>query len=266
MRKLSGRRMVGRSQGFTVPELLSVMAVTILFSGLIIYFTFEFWRSSATLSNDLETYSNRLTAGDRLREALNPSSGLIIQNSISDSNTGDPDPLLPSNEYWVPLHAIPGDTAMGAAGTIKPILYFKAPSVSTSKTVIVNGEIPYEDEYVLYMDGTTKQLRMRVLANPSASPNRNTTTCPPAAVSGTCPIDRLIAENISSVSLRYFSRSGNLMDYTSIIDPLTGEYIGPDLPAVEVVELVLYVSKKSTLQGGADSTSQTIIRVALRNA
>lgn len=254
-----------RQAGFTVPELISVMAVSALFSGLIIYFAFQYWRSTATLSNDLETFSSRLTAGDRLRESINASSGLIVQNSIADDNTGDPDPAIPSGDFWVPLHAVPVTVAMGASGTYTPVLYFRSPSINTSGDIILNGVQPYEDEFVLYLDGTSKQLRMRVLANASAPSNRSTTTCPAGLETTSCPIDRLIADNISSIALRYFSRSGNLIDYTSIIDPIGGGYIGPDMPTVEVAELTLYIFKKSTLQGGADTTSQTIVRVALRN-
>jgi|GEM_PF-792154 len=252
--------------GFTLLELVAVMTVSLLFSGLIMYFTFSYWRLSATLTNDLETYVGRLTAGDRLREAINASSGLIIQNSIADTHTGAPDPSIPSGNYWLPVHAVPGTVTMGASGTITPVFYFKGPSVDTSKNIVLNGTQPYEDEFVIYLDGTTKQMRMRVLANASAPSNRNKTTCPSASASVACPLDRLLADNVSSIGLRYFSRSGNPMDYTSVVDPLTGQYAGPDMPAVEVVELVLYSYKKSTLQGGADSTSQTIIRIALRNA
>jgi hypothetical protein len=254
-----------QSSGFTLLELLSIIVVSTMFSGLVIYFTFNYWRMTATLSNDLETYVGRLTAGDRLREAFNASSGLIIQNSLADSHTGDPDLTIPSGNYWRPLHAVPGSVPIGVAGTTTPVLYFKSPSIDSSKDYIMNGSLPYEDEFVLYMDGTTKQLRLRSLANPSAAGNRIVTTCPAGSDSTSCPLDRLIVDNISSVGLRYFSRSGNLMDYTSIIDPSTGNYIGPDMPAVEVVELVLYVFKKATVHGGADTISQTIIRVALRN-
>ena len=252
--------------GFTIPELLSVMIISLLFSGLVMYFTFEYWRLTATLSSDLDTYVSRLTAGDRLRDAINSSSGLISQNSIPDTHTGAADPANGTGNYWVPLHAIPETITIGAAGTYTPVLYFQSPSVDHSSNVILNGVQPYNDEYVLYMDGTTKQLRMRVLANASATGDRNKTTCPTASVTITCPIDRLISDNVSSVALRYFSRSGNPMDYTSIVDPLTGNYAGPDLPAVEVLELTLTLNKKSIVHGGADTTNQTIIRVALRNA
>src|SRR6266545_5374262 len=191
------------SSGFTLPELISVMLITLLFSGLIMFFTFQYWQVSATLSNDLETFVGRLNAGDRLREALNVSSGLIIQNGIADPNAGDPDPSIASGDYWKPLHAVPGTIATGGSGTITSVLYFKSPSVDNSKNVILNGTQPYEDEFVLYLDGTTKQLRMRILANGSASGNHNVTTCPESLVTSTCPIDRLIGENVTSVSLQY---------------------------------------------------------------
>lgn len=254
-----------RQRGFTLLELVSVMAVSALFSSLVIYFTFQYWRSTATLNNDLETFTGRLNAGDRLREALNASSGLINQNSLADSHTGDPDPAQSSGLYWSPIHAVPGNITVGVAGTIKPVLYFRSPSVNTSKDFVMNGTQPYEDEFVLYLDGDSQRLLMRVLANGNAANNRLKTTCPPSLATSTCPTDRVIGENLSSVDLRYFSKSGNLIDHTSIVDPGTGEYIGPDYPAVEVLEMTLNVFKKSTLQGGADSTSQTIIRVALRN-
>lgn len=252
--------------GFTIPELLSVMSVTLLFSGLIIYFAFQYWRSSATLSNSSASFVSRLNAGDRLREAINASSGLIIQNGIADSHAGDPDPAIPSGNFWKPLHAVPSTISMGSTGTTTALLYFRSPSVNTSKTIVMNGAQPYEDEFVLYLDGTTKQLRMRVLANASAAANRNVTTCPAALVTSTCPIDKLMAEDVSSISTRYFSRSANLIDYTSITDPVTGAYIGPDFPAVEVVELTLNIFKKSQLHGGADTINRTVIRIAPRNA
>ncbi|HSX30098.1 MAG TPA: type II secretion system protein [Candidatus Saccharimonadales bacterium] len=255
-----------KQAGFTLPELISVMVVSLLFSGLIMMFAFEYWRATASLTTNMETFVGRLNAGDRLREAINASSGLITQNSIADGHVGDPDTTIPGNQYWKPLHAIPGTTAMGASGTAKPLLYFRSPSRSTSKTIIMNGTQPYEDEFVLYMDGTTKELRMRILANSAAPSNRLTTTCPSSAVSSSCPIDKLIATNVSSVTTRYFSRSANTIDYTSIVDSITGAYIGPDFPAVEVAEFTLNVFKKSQLHGSEDTINQTVVRIALRNS
>jgi hypothetical protein len=263
MRRLPTLR--SNQAGFTIPELISVMVVTTIFSGLIIYFAFTYWRSSATLESDMETYVSRLNAGDSLRDSFNEATGLITQNSIPDSHTGKPDPAYPSNLYWTPIHAIPGNTAMPASGSVTPLVYYSRPAVDSSKNYIMNGTQPYLNEYILYLDGSTKKLRQRTLANPAATGNAALTTCPDSAASSSCPADRTIAEDIQSIDLRYFSRTGNLIDYSSIIDPLDGSYIGPDFPAVEVVEFNLHTFRKSIVHGGADTSSQTVIRIALRN-
>ena len=56
-----------------------------------------------------------------------------------------------------------------------------------------------------------------------------------------------------------------MIDWTSITDPLTGAYIGPDFPSVEVVELTINLGRKAVIKGAQDTSNQTIVRVALRN-
>lgn len=253
------------SRGFTLPELISVMVVTLIFSGLIMFFLFQSWSGTASLQNNLTTFTGRLNASDRIREYLNETTGLITQNSLPDNNTNAADPSNSSGNFWLPIHAVPGSIPVGSNGTYTPVIYFTQPALNASKDYIMNGEEPYENEYILYLDGTNKTLMLRTIANSLAPDNARRTSCPPNIASISCPADRTIAENISSVDTRYFSRSGNLIDYQSIVDPLTGEYIGPDFPAVEVVELTLHVFKKSTVHGGKDTINQTVIRVALRN-
>jgi hypothetical protein len=258
------RRTLNQS-GFTIPELISVMVVTLMFTSLIMYFALQSWGATETLKSDLQVFTGRLTAGDRLRDSLNSASGLIIQNGLPDTHTLNPDPGNGTGNYWTPLHAVPGSTAVGNSGTTTPLIYYTQPAINSSKDLIMNGVNPYLNEFVLYLNGTTKQLMLRTLANPSASGNSAKTSCPKALASSSCPADLIIAENVSSISMRYFSRSGNTLDYTSIVDPLTGSYIGPDFPAVEVVEFNMQSFKKSVLHGGQDTTNQTIVRVALRN-
>ncbi len=255
-----------KQNGFTIPELLVVMVMTVMFSGLIMYFTIEYWRSLSSLQNDSETYVSRLTASDLLRNSLNESNGLIIQNSLADANTHVPDPANVGNDYWLPIHAVPKSIANGNDGSYAPVIYYRRPSIDASKNVIFNGPQPYEDQYILYLGGTGKKLYLRTIANPDAPANDRKTSCPSSLSNASCPADRLIAENVSSIDMRYFSRSGNPIDYQSITDPLSGDYIGPDYPAVEVVELNIHFFKKATIKGGKDTISQTVIRVALRNS
>lgn len=253
------------SGGFTVVELITVMTLTLLFSGMIMTFALDYWGSVASLQNSNETLITRQNAGDILRSHLERSSGLIIQNSIPDPNTEVADPGQASGAFWLPLHAVPTTTTMPASPAFAPIFYFTAPSTDSSHLWIMNGAQPYYDEFVLYLDGNTKQLRVRTLASPSASGNRLKTTCPEAMVTSACEGDRLVASDVYSVVTKYYSRSGNQVDYQSIIDTTTGAYIGPDFPSVEVIEVTINLKRPATIHGTSDTTNATTVRVALRN-
>jgi Tfp pilus assembly protein FimT len=260
-----------RQDGFTIPELIIMMIVTGILTLLVLSFTLSYWGAAAHLQNDSTTLVSRLNAGDALRDTLNVSSGLISQNSITDDNAGSVDATAGPG-YWTLLHAVPGTVTMPSSGTITPVFYFQAPSTDTSKNFIMNGSQWYSDEFVLYLDGSSKTLKLRTLVNPSATRDRLKTTCPPSQASDSCPADRILAENVSSVDTRYFSRSGNTIDYTSqqeldaFGNPVVPTvYIGPDFPSVEVVELTIHLFQKSTVAGAADTSNETIVRVAVRN-
>lgn len=252
-------------QGFTVVELLAVIITSSIIMGTATAFALNLWTNTAVVQSDENTFVSRLNAGDYLRDVVNSAVGLINQNDIGDPHTGNSDPADPSHNYWVSIHAVPGTINMGAAGTITPVIYLNRPSINTSKNIVMNGSLPYQDDVVLYMNGTTKQLLARVIANPYAPGNRAKTTCPTAYATPACPADTVVADDVSAIDMRYFSRSGNTVDYTSIVDSITGKYIGPDFPAVEVVEFNLKLTKKAQLHSGANTANQTIIRVALRN-
>lgn len=258
--------MTNNQKGFSLPELIVVIVLSGLFSSLILFFFINYFRYGYLLQADLDTLTTRLNAGDILREGVGSSTGLIIQNSIADSNTLVADPDNASGNYWLPIHAIPGNKPVGNSGTETPLIYFRRFSLNNSGNYIMNGSQPYEDEYILYLDGTTRSLMQRTLANPSATGNRATTSCPPNLASVSCPADKTVADDLASIDMRYFSRNGNLIDYTSIWDADTNSYIGPDFTVVEVVELTLNLSKKPSLQTTYATSNSTIIRIALRNA
>jgi Tfp pilus assembly protein PilW len=252
-------------RGFTIVELLAVIITSSIIMGVTTAFALNLWTNTAVVQSDEDTLVSRLNAGDYLRDAVDSASGLIDQNDLADAHTGDADPSDPSGTHWAVIHAVPGTINMGAAGTITPLIYFNRPSIDTSKNIIMNGDVPYQDDVILYMDGSTKQLLARVRANPYASNNRAKTSCPASQASQSCPADTVVADNVAGVGMRYFSRSGNTIDYTSIVDPNTGDYIGPDFSSVEVVEFTLNLYKRAQLHSGANTTNQTVIRVALRN-
>ncbi len=255
---------LNQQSGFTITELLIVMLLTGYFVTLIMFFTFSYWRYTYLLEADQETLSTRLNAGDILREQIGSSSGLVIQNGLPDANPNNPDPVDGTGLYWLPMHAVPGNKA-AAPGATTPVVYFKRFSANSSGNIIMNGTQPYEDEYVLYIDGTKKQLLLRALANSNASGNRLVTSCPPAVATAACPADKAIVNDLASIDMRYFSRTGNAIDWTSIYDPDIGTYIGPDFTAVDVIELKLNITKKPIFQKTNATVNSTTIRVALRN-
>jgi type II secretory pathway pseudopilin PulG len=251
--------------GFTVVELLVVTIVSGILFASVSGFALNYWGKSIGLSNDSQTLVTRLNAGDYLRAGIDSASGLVIQNDLADPHVGNPDPGDSTGTHWVMIHAIPRTINMGASGTFTQVIYFNRASVDTSKNIIMNGTIPYQDNVVLYLNGSTKQLLARTVANGAAPSNRALTSCPPAVATNSCPADTVVADNVASVGMRYFSRSGNSIDYTSIIDPNTGGYIGPDFPSVEIVEFTLNLTQAAQFHNATNTSNQTVIRVALRN-
>jgi hypothetical protein len=241
------------------------MGITLLVTTVVLTYAIDFWGNATSLQNDSATFIDRNNAGDRLRDALNAASSLMSQNSIADNNAHKPDPSDVSGTHWLTIHAVPGNTVLPASGAYTPLFYYQAPATTNSKAIILNGSAPYQNEFVLYMNGSTKQVLLRSLANGLASGNGTQTSCPAVSATTSCPADRVIANNVSSVDLRYFSRSGNTINYTSITDPVTGAYIGPDFTSVEVVEMTIHEFVKATIKNAQDTSNQTIIRVALRN-
>lgn len=248
-----------------------MMIVTSILTVSVISFSMSYWGAAAKLQNSSTTLVSRLNAGDALRDSLNVASGLISQNSIPDSNAGASDPSAGAS-YWIYSHAIPKTITMPSGNSIAPIFYFQSPSVDSSRNFIMNGVQSYKDEFVLYLDGSTKTLKLRSLINPSASGDRLKTSCPPSNATANCPADKIYSENVASVDTKYFSRSGNTIDYTSIVqkdasgNPVVPTvYIGPDFPSVEVIELTIHLSKKSVYGGTGTTSNLVIVRVALRN-
>ena len=252
-----------KEDGFTVVEVLLVTLLTGVFTSTILFFTFNYWRYGYLISADLDTFVTRINAEDYLREAIGTSSGFISQNSIADPNSLNP--VTSGSSFWILQHAVPGNILIGSSGTTTPFLYYRRFSLTTTGAYIYNGIQPYEDEYILYLNGTTKQLMLRSLANASATGNRLKTSCPVSLATAACPADRVVASDVASIDKKFFSKSGNTVDWTSVYDTTTSTYIGPDYPAVEVLEVTLNISKKAVFQNTNTTKSSTIIRIALRN-
>lgn len=252
-------------EGFTISELVIVLVMTSLLMGVIMMFVFYFWKYSYVLDYSQDSLVQRLNVNDFLRDSIGTSAGLINQNGLADAHTNLPDPAIPSNLYWKPLHAVPGNYPISNNGSAVPLIYYRKFSVNGQGAFIMNGVQPYEDEYVLYLDSNTKQMMLRTLANPNAANNKAKTSCPPSVADNNCPADKTLINDIKSVDIRYFSRSGNLIDWTSVWDPDINSYAGPDLANAEVVELTINVERLAFYSTNRNTINSTIIRIALRN-
>ncbi len=249
-------------KGFTVVEVTMVIVASGIIFALVFSFFWEYWQYAEKAQSDSDIFTSRLDASDYIRDSVGSSSGLITQNSIIDSNANVVDGTAGAG-YWQMIHSVP--QTITTTSTDQPITYFKRFSQNSSKAFIMNGTNPYEDEYILYLS-SSGELRVRTIKNTSATGNILVTSCPPASATANCPADKVLIDNIESISTRYFSRSGTLIDYTPTYDVDTGAWVnGPDFPTVEVIEYTIKVSKKAFTQTTNTSQSETIIRIALRN-
>lgn len=268
-----------RQSGFTLVEMLIVVIMTTVLSMIIFGIGYQYLKQAAKLSAQTSFYSERLNVGDYLRQNIGLSTGLINQNSITDSNRLVSDPSDVTNTRWQKIHAIPG--AFGSSSTVTPIVYYSQDAQTSSGASIMNGSSAYQNEFIMYHDGVSKELRLRILANPSASQNAAKTTC--ATATQTCPRDKVLLTGVQTVEMRYFSRSGDDIDFRSSCDPdayfcagtspsrcqQVAPYTGCnglDFSQVEVVQFKLKVQKTIESDRNHMIYNSTVIRIALRNA
>lgn len=265
--------------GFTLVEMLIVVIMTTVLSMIIFGLGYQYLKQAAKLTAQTSSYNDRLNVGDYLRQNVGLSTGLLNQNSLIDSNRLVPDPSDGSGTRWKRIHAIPG--AFGSAGETTPIIYYSQDALKSDGTAILNGAAPYQNEFIVYHDGTSSELRVRTLANNAASQNASRTSC--AVATPSCPRDKVLLSGVQTVEMRYFSRSGDDIDFRSSCDPdvyycagsspAQCQQVSPysgcnglDFSQVEVVQFKLKVKKAIESDRNHFIFNSTVIRIALRNA
>lgn len=271
--------MTHNQQGFSLVEMIIVIIMTTIMSMIIFALGYQYLKQAASLSARSNFYADRLNVADYLRQNIGMSTGLINQNSLDDPNALVADPADVSGTRWMPIHAIPG--SYGNTSGITPIVYYSQDALASDRTAIMNGASAYQNEFIIYHHGPTSELRLRSLAHPAASGNVTKTTCT-TAVSG-CGKDRVLLTGVQTVEMRYFSRSGEDIDFRSSCDPdvyycagttpaaclQTIPYTGCnglDFSQVEVAQFKLKVRKSIESDVNRSFYNSTIIRIALRNA
>jgi hypothetical protein len=127
------------------------------------------------------------------------------------------------------------------------VIITAVPALDTSNEYIINPNTgdPYMNEYIYYKNGTT--LYKRTLANPSASGNRSVTSCPASVATASCPADRKLVENVSSMTFTLYDQDNGT----------TASAV-----AARSVQIDLTLSKDTF---GQPITYDNSIRITLRN-
>ena len=164
--------------GFTLVELLVVISVLSIIGVVFIGMSANYFviinrnnlLSEMTVSsqNLLRSTVENLRFGDGVRQT----------NQISDANS-------PSGGW---------NTSNSSF-----VIIIAVPAVDASRNYIIDPDTgsPYMNELVYYKNGTT--LMERKLANPNASGNSLTTSCPDAFASISCPADIKLADYVKSM-------------------------------------------------------------------
>lgn len=268
-----------KQHGFTLVEMIIVIVMTTVLSMVIFAIGYQYLKQAASLGARTNFYHDRLNVADFLRQNVGLSTGLLNQNSIADPNRLVPDPADTTNTRWKLIHAIPA--SHGSPTAITPIVYYSQDALRSDGTPIMNGAAAYQNEFIIYHDGPSSELRLRSLANPNAIDNITKTTC--VTATPTCPKDKVLLTGVQTVEMRYFSRSGEDIDFRDSCDPdvyyCAGttppgcEQVEPytgcnglDFSQVEVAQFKLKVRKKIESDASRSIYNSTIIRIALRNA
>ncbi len=250
-------------KGYSLVEMVIVLILTGIVSTIIFSVAYQYLKSAAQLEAKTNFFSERITLADFLRQNLGYSTGLVNQNGLVDPAPLVVEPSDTTGHHWLMLHAIPGIKAATPSQPVVPIIYYTMDAQDAARNEITNGAQKYQNEYIMYLDGPTSELRVRTLANPDAAGNREKSTCTVATAA--CPKDKVLLTGVESVEMKYFSRAGETIDFTNATDPITGEYIGLDFENVEVAEFHVKVKKRIESDKNKFQYNTTLVRIAIRN-
>jgi prepilin-type N-terminal cleavage/methylation domain-containing protein len=188
--------------GYTLTELviaislIGIISVSI-FTIFLNYFTL-IARNNIIIDMTVDSQSLLRTAVEELRYGA----GVRDSNTIADSN--QPSGWNTSNSNFVIIIAVP--------------------AVDSARNYIIDPLTggPYMNELVYFKQDNT--LYKRILANPSASGNSLTTSCPAASASTSCPADRKLMDFVEDMVFTLYDQ-----DNAVTVDPLLARSIKIDL-------------------------------------
>lgn len=189
--------------GFTLPELvvsislIGIISVS-LFAAMMTYFV-NINRNHVLIDMTADSQNLLRSTVEELRYG----SGVRQTNTIPDSN-GPGGGWNTSNANFVIIIAMP--------------------AVNSDGEYIIDSTTgsPYNNEFVYFKQGLV--LYKRILANPDAVGNAQTTTCPTAAVTPSCPADKRLINYLDDMVFTLYDQ-----DDASTTDPLQARSVKIDL-------------------------------------
>ncbi len=196
-------RKSSKQHGYTLPELvLSLFLIGIISISLLSAMTYYFaYITRANHFSDLTVDSQNLLRSTA--EELRYGAGVRQTNTIIDINA-------PSGGWNT------SNTAF--------VIVIATPAKDSNREYIIDTATgsPYNNELVYYKSGN--KLYRRTLANPSATGNSLTRSCPPASSSPSCPADTQLVESLDDMVFTLFDQ-----DNAPTNDPLLARSIDINL-------------------------------------
>ncbi len=172
-----------KQNGFTITELLISISIATILNLVLITIMVDYYgdilRSQATaeLAIESQTVLRKMVEDTRLADSIHTT------NLITDPNA-------PSGGW------ITSDPSN--------VLIVANPAITSTRSIIYNpaDSYPYEDEVIYFNTGT--DMYRRILKNTDATGNIAVTTCPPAAVSATCPADLKLSSYLTNLTFTFY--------------------------------------------------------------
>lgn len=179
------RRMRADQSGLTIVELSIALVITAILATIIVGFSADKLEQSTIQSTRYSLLTDAETGLDTIAQDVRIASAADDNNRWQDVNS----PGAPANELSWASNSTTLVLAIAAQNSSRGIIFDDAHDYDSAKNNVI-----------YYLNGTS--LYRRVLAD-SVSGNAAVTTCPPSKVTGNCPADGDILDNVSSFSIQY---------------------------------------------------------------
>lgn len=178
-------------QGFTLPELLVVIAVVGILSLVLANFIANWLQASTLAQARADLVTNAELALDAVAEDIRLSGSVDENNRWPDANG-------------------PGGNQFGWASTGQVLVLAKIATDEFNNAIYSDPAqyITQKINEVYYVSNGT--LYRRTLASDDINDNA-TTTCPPASVTTSCPADRTIATGVTAFAVTYYDANDQVV-------------------------------------------------------